>query len=414
MNWPGTTIQRISLQTGVYDPRKHKENLFKYIDIASIDREAKTITQASELKGSEAPSRARKEVRVGDILVSTVRPNLNAVAIVPPELNGEIASTGFSVLRPNKELIDGRYLFYFVQTSRFIDTLISKVRGAHYPAVSDADIKEIKLPLPELDEQRRIVEILSQADTLRKQTNEADTKTAHIIPALYYQMFGDPVMNSMNWKLSSLSRLGAKVRYGLGQPPALLDGGLPMIRATNISRGIISETDMIFINHHALPKGREVFLEAEEVLVVRSGAYTGDVAQVTEEWAGSVAGYDLIVNPGEKMIGEFLEAYLLTSFIQDGYFSKHKSRAGQPHLNANQLLATPTPDIPKNLQEKFSLYVNTVREIRKCTIRRVPAINRLYEVLLSQAFSGKLTTNWRQAHMNELLQGMEHQAKMLS
>ncbi len=82
------------------DPRKKPDKSFMYVDIASIDRSLKVITSKSEILGADAPSRARKEIREGDILVSTVRPNLNTVAMVPTELDGQIASTGFCVLRP--------------------------------------------------------------------------------------------------------------------------------------------------------------------------------------------------------------------------------------------------------------------------------------------------------------------------
>lgn len=413
MKWPTTTIGSVSQRTRARDPRERPSDLFKYIDIASIDRDQKVITQTSELHGADAPSRARKDVKAGDILVSTVRPNLNAVAIVPPELDGQIASTGFCVLRPNSELVDGRYLFYFVRTSVFIDDLTSKVRGAHYPAVSDSDVKSTELPLPPLAEQRRIAEILDQADALRKQRAEADDKAARILPALFYQMFGDPATNPMRWEIESLSGLGARVRYGLGQPPAVHDEGLSLIRATNISRGIISEKNMIFVDPRDVPTSRNAFLKAEEVIVVRSGAYTGDVAQVTEQWAGSVAGYDLIINPGDKLVGEFLEAYLLTPFVQNGYFSKLKSRAGQPHLNAQQLSETPAPEIPKDTQERFSAGVRQIREIRKrCGMSR-ESINRLFNVLMHTAFIGDLTMKWREAHMNELLQEMEQQTRAL-
>ena len=63
--------------------------------------------------------------------------------------------------------------------------------------------------------------------------------------------------------------------------------------------------------------------------MVRSGAYTGDIAQVTKKWEGAVAGYDLVVSPGQQFTGEFIEANLLTPFIQKGYFHNLKARAGQ-------------------------------------------------------------------------------------
>ena len=151
------------------------------------------------LLGTGAPSRARKVIRKDDVLVSTVRPNLNAVAMVPACLDGQIASTGFCVLRPNRGCVEPRYLFYWTITSTFVDASTSRVRGANYPAVSDRDVKEVAIPLPPLAEQRRIVEILDQADRLRRLRAEADAKANRILPALFIRMFGDPATNPMKW-----------------------------------------------------------------------------------------------------------------------------------------------------------------------------------------------------------------------
>lgn len=88
-------------QTGVLDPRREPEKSFRYVDISGVDNKAKRIIEARTLLGKDAPSRARQIIRSGDILVSTTRPNLNAVAIVPSDLDDQICSTGFCLLRPN-------------------------------------------------------------------------------------------------------------------------------------------------------------------------------------------------------------------------------------------------------------------------------------------------------------------------
>src|SRR5437660_10148402 len=92
------------------DPRELGRDRFTYIDISSVDREEKRIVSAQCLSTSQAPSRARKQVRTGDVILSTVRPNLNAVALVRPQFDGEIASTGFAVLRAKPSVLDPRYL----------------------------------------------------------------------------------------------------------------------------------------------------------------------------------------------------------------------------------------------------------------------------------------------------------------
>ena len=92
----GNFVERVD----VWDPRAATQGTeFDYVDIASIDREQKEITAPTRMLTSEAPSRARQLIKHRDVLVSTVRPNLNAVAWVPRDLDGATASTGFSVVR---------------------------------------------------------------------------------------------------------------------------------------------------------------------------------------------------------------------------------------------------------------------------------------------------------------------------
>ena len=139
----------------VRDPQDQAEQEFLYVDISSIDASAKRIVAPKRLLGRDAPSRARQEIRTNDVLVATTRPNLNAVALVPPELDGQIASTGFCVLRP-ADVLDARYLFRFVQTVGFVRSLSDLVKGALYPAVTDRQVREQRLPAPPLSEQGRI------------------------------------------------------------------------------------------------------------------------------------------------------------------------------------------------------------------------------------------------------------------
>ena len=101
---------------------------FVYVDISSVDNKTKRIVDPKRLLVTEAPSRARQRLRAGDVLVSMTRPNLNAVAMVPPELNGAIGSTGFHVLRANDD-VDPRWLFNAVQSRDFVQTMEDFVQG---------------------------------------------------------------------------------------------------------------------------------------------------------------------------------------------------------------------------------------------------------------------------------------------
>ena len=138
------------------------DDTFAYIDISAIDRTRKVVQNAQQMFGKDAPSRARKKVAAGDTLVSMTRPNLNAVALVPDSLDGQIASTGFDVLRPRKG-IDPRWLAYAVRTDEFVKVMSDLVQGALYPAVRSKDVRGYIAPLAPAAEQTRIAD---QLDTL--------------------------------------------------------------------------------------------------------------------------------------------------------------------------------------------------------------------------------------------------------
>jgi len=139
---------------------------FTYVDISSIDRVLKQIVEPKEFPVEKAPSRAKQILREGDVVVSMTRPNLNAVALVPPHLDGSIGSTGFHVLRPKHA--DSGFLFYAVQTRKFIEEMSMKVQGALYPAVRPNDISAFCLPPFALGYQRKLVarieELFSELD----------------------------------------------------------------------------------------------------------------------------------------------------------------------------------------------------------------------------------------------------------
>src|SRR5438094_2040734 len=129
-----------------------------YIDIGSIDRDLKRVGPTEKVTGADAPTRARQWVKAGDVLVSLTRPNLNAVALVTPELEGAVASTGLDVLRP--EGILPEWVFNRVRSQAFVSDVCEGVQGVVYPAIRPADVRQHDLPVPPVPEQRRIVDAI--------------------------------------------------------------------------------------------------------------------------------------------------------------------------------------------------------------------------------------------------------------
>lgn len=412
MNWRTVQVGKTCFRTKMRDPRKNPDTPFLYVDISSIDRNLKVITSTPEILGSEAPSRARKEIREGDVLVSTVRPNLNAVALVPLKLDGQIASTGFCVLRPNLSIIEGKYLFYFSTTQDFIGILTSKVRGAHYPAVSDGDVKGIDLPLPTLSEQRKIVEIVDQPDALRKKRAQADEKAARILPALFYKMFGDPATNPKGWPIVPIGEIVHPVKrrdpsIQPEEPFIYID-----IAGVNGQLGVIADVKTL-MGAEAPSRARQI-IEANDVVISTVRPYLRATALVPVEYDNQICSTGFCVLRAKSGVGfGFLYALSRLQWFTD-HLNARARGASYPAVTDADIfnLRVPQPN-DKNALKSFDrqvLYAIAQLDKRREATSR---INSLFETLLHRAFTGELTANWREAHMKEILAEMEEQAKAL-
>lgn len=129
------------------NPTLKPDELFKYVDISSIDVVTGIIINPQELLGEEAPSRARKVIHEGDIIISTCRPTRGAIAIVPKELDNQICSTGFCVIRAKKG-VSNKYLHFILRSAVVKEQFRKFSTGSSYPAILDDDIRKTVIPLP--------------------------------------------------------------------------------------------------------------------------------------------------------------------------------------------------------------------------------------------------------------------------
>ena len=203
--WEWARLEDVCEPIDSVNPRQHPDTSFKYVDISSIDRDRKEIVHPKETIGRDAPSRARQEIEQGDVLVSTTRPNLNAVAQVPYDLGGEVCSTGFCVLRPGP-LVLSDWVFQYVRLREFVTELDQLATGSSYPAVTDKQVKSRQLPVPPLPQQHRIVRALQErmeAIESAKRAAEAQLDAANAMSAAYLrQLFpaeGEELPEGWEW-----------------------------------------------------------------------------------------------------------------------------------------------------------------------------------------------------------------------
>lgn len=187
----GTLNMLIENKSKIQRAKKHfmSNDVIRYIDISSIDNVAHRITSTTEYTFNEAPSRAQQIVQNGDILVSTVRPNLRNIAIVHSKDNSLVASSGFCVLRSLSST--GEFLKQLVLSDFFTDYLLTRVSGANYPAIREEDIRECEMGIPPVELQMEFSNKIKAIDAQRLAIDESMTIAKNLLASRMNKYFND-------------------------------------------------------------------------------------------------------------------------------------------------------------------------------------------------------------------------------
>ncbi|MEZ5586263.1 MAG: restriction endonuclease subunit S [Sedimenticolaceae bacterium] len=318
--------------------------------------------------------------------MSTVRPNLNAVALVPSNLDDQIASTGFCVLRATQDLLP-LYLFFFTRSSGFIDRLVGMVGGAMYPAVSDSKVLESMIPLPPLDEQRRIVDILSRAEGIVRLQKQAADKAREIIPALFIKMFGDPATNPMGWPEVPFGEVGTldrgKSKHRPRDAAELYDGPYPFIQTGDVARsgGVITTYKSTY-SEVGLAQSKLWPAGTLCITIAANIAWTG-VLSFDACFPDSVVGF----LPGPEIEPAFVQGWL--SFLQPT-IEANAPQAAQKNINLRILRDLPIPLPPFDIQTEYSRRLDLLRGIEVQREMSQVDSSAVHQTLLHRAFAGQL------------------------
>lgn len=143
-----------------WDQKSFFNDNFPYIEISSINTYEGKIESIESIPIKDAPSRAKKVVRKGDILISTTRPNRGAISIYDND-DISIASTGFSIIRETDECILKEYLYLILRMSLSLEQMAIRSSGGNYPAIIESELKKVIIPVPSIDVQKRLIEAVS-------------------------------------------------------------------------------------------------------------------------------------------------------------------------------------------------------------------------------------------------------------
>ena len=355
---------------------------FVFIDLASVDLRSKRIVAPRQLIVDSAPVRARQRVRSGDVLVSTVRPHLNAVASVSPGLDGAIATTGFSVLRPRPEVVDERYLFRWVQSPEFIAEMTRLASGTTVPAVSDALVRATEIALPPLDEQRRIASVLDEADQIRLDRRDAIALLDELARSFYL----DVVENASVF--GTVRDLVESAVYGTSARTSAPPGGakaVPIIRVSDISAD--GELDLTHLNVTELDtRERERYSVTDGDVLFSRTASAESVAKTTIFWGDQAAVHAANVirlRPRHTASAEYLAYFLNSAHTKDSL------RAMATINPANLLLASvPVPSFAA--QALLAHEFGDIHALKANEHAQLALLDELYVALQNRAFNGRL------------------------
>lgn len=381
----GVPLGQLTSRIKTWSPKADPDRRFDYIDLSSVDNATKAVSAVTQVVGREAPSRARQLVAAGDVLVSTVRPNLNAVAMVPSEFDGATASTGFTVLRP-VEGVCGRFLFHWVRSSAFVGEMVRKATGASYPAVSDRIVKDSRIPLPAMEEQRRIAAILDHADALRAKRRRILAHLDDLNQSTFVDMFGHPVTGSRCPRAAVGSI--AEVRTGNSPSRAIPENfgdAIEWVKSDNLAGGFVERA-----SEGLSARGKSVarIAPAGSILVT---CIAGSAASIGR---AAVADREVAFNQQINAVlpsGDIHPYFLLTQFKVAPDLVRAKSTGGMKGMvsksafQAIEILLPPLGD-----QREFAKRMERVFALRARVEGLVRLDDELFASLQSRAFKGEL------------------------
>ena len=363
---------------------------FTYIDLSAVDQEQKAIIAARQLLGADAPSRARQVVKEGDVLVSTVRPNLNGVAVVFDEHDQAIASTGFCVLRPSRGKLDSSFLFHWVRSKPFVENMIRQATGASYPAVSDGIVRKSLIPVPPLPEQRRIAAILDQADALRAKRRAALAQVDEMAQAIFVEMFGDPASNPKDWDRVTLGDVIHSATDGPHVSPVYSDSGVPFLSTRNVRKGRVIWEDLKYLSlKDAQQQWKKCKPTRGDILYTKGGT-TGIAAVVDFDDEIAVWVHVALLKPKQNLVASaWLEAMLNNEFCyQQSQILTHGIANRDLGLKRMTRIEIYLPPLDRQIQ--FVRAAGELKKLQKSQNAHLAELDSLFASLQHRAFNGEL------------------------
>ena len=362
-------------------------DVIRYIDISSIDNINQRLIGTTSFKMLDAPSRAQQKVEYGDILISTVRPNLRNIAIVNDDATNLVASSGFCVLRINDAALR-RYIFYYVVSNKFTAYLEKLTNGANYPAVKETDVRKALIPIPPKPTQLSIVSELDKLNELilikKEQLKDYDT----LAQSIFYEMFGDPVVNEKGWEVMSLGDICEITSSKRVFANEYVDMGVPFYR----SKEVIEKSKQ-------LPISVELYISESHYDKIKSSFGVPQIGDILVTAVGTI-GKIWVVDTNEpfyfkdgnlvwlrKIKGVHSEYFRYSLFyLIDEYKKVNANGAAYNALTIAKLKLMLCPLPPLSLQQSFAHKIEQIERQKAAVQRTIKDLETLLAVRMQYWF----------------------------
>ena len=307
---------------------------FNYIDISCVENESGRFLGPTKTATAEAPSRARRAVRPGDVLLSTVRPNLKAFALLEEVPERAVASTGFAVLRAKPGLLHPGFLIRVLRDDRLVGQMVAMAGRGSYPSINQTDVSVLQLPLPPLEVQK---EIVAEIEGYQKVIDGARAVLDNYRPHI-------PI--HPDWPIVEL---GEVCEMG-GSITTSIDGELPSFGADSIE----SNTGKLLKQESAEAQGVRgpVYeFDGERLLYSKIRPYLNKLTVVKLRGYCSSDMYPLTVDTRKADI-RFVATYMLSAAFNEAIRGFYE-RASIPKINQSQLFETRIPLPSLDTQESI-------------------------------------------------------------
>jgi len=331
---------------------------------------------------------ARSQILAGEVLVS-IAGTIGRAGIVPdnaPPLN---CNQAVAIVRTNENIFRP-YLRHWLESNDAQSQIIGATVTGTISNLSLTQIGNLQFPLPPLEEQRRIAEILDRAKELRSKRREAIAQLDTLTQAIFIEMFGDPATNPKEWTVSKLGDIAEKITDGEHQTPKRTLQGIKLLSARNVQNGYIDVRDVDYVSIKDYQRIMKRCNPGKGDILLSCSGTIGRVTTVdTDELFSLVRSVALLKLKHDLINSKFLEYFLRTPALH-AKMQQRANASSQANLFQNQIRELPTFIPPLTLQKEFAQRVEAVEKLKASHRASLSELNALFASLQHRAFRGEL------------------------